>query len=174
MFNGKPTAGGGGSFAMAEKKYETYRGVIDPLLEEPAGAKLTAQASRKGDRIDIHVAVDGLENPDAGKKLRILLAEETIRYVGSNKIRFHHNVVRAFPGGVEGVALMSKSSKHQTSLDLTELRAGLTKYLDDFEAKGRSFANPARPLDFNNLRVIAFVQDDENREILQAVQVEVK
>jgi len=174
LFNGKPAGSGGGPLAFAQKKYDAYREVIDPLLEGPAGAKLNVQASRKGDRIDIHVEVAELAEPATHKKLRILVAEETIRYLGSNKIRFHHNVVRAFPGGVGGAALTNRASKHTASLDLAELRGQLTKYLDNYEAENRPFANPARPLDFNNLRVIAFVQDDETQEIVQAVQADLK
>lgn len=174
IINGKPTAGGGGPVGFAEKKYDAYREVIDSQLEERAFAKLSAQAQRKGDRIDIQVQVNDLVGPGSEKKLRILLAEETIRYAGSNKIRFHHNVVRAFPGGVAGKSLMAAASKHQASLDLTELRSTLTKYLDNYQANIRPFANPARPLDFANLRVIAFVQDDSTQDILQAIQVEVE
>jgi hypothetical protein len=174
VFNGKPAAGGGGGVANAEKKYDAYRQVIDPLLDEPACVKLAVQARRQGDRIDVHVEVAGLAIPGSHTKLRILLAEETVRYAGSNKIRFHHQVVRAFPGGVEGLPLTAADSKHSAAVDLAELRGQLTKYLDDFEAKGRSFANPARPLDFHNLRIIAFVQNDETHEVLQAAQVEVK
>lgn len=174
IFNGKPAARGGGSAAGAEKKYEAYREVIDPLLEEKAGAKLVAETSRDGDRININVKVSDLVEPDANKKLRIILAEETIRYAGSNRIRLHHNVVRAFPGGVDGVSLKEAASRHQASIHLGNLRTDLTKYLDNYEANFRAFANPARPMAFANLRVIAFVQDDNTREILQAVQVPVQ
>jgi len=176
-FNGKPKPGLGGPFKFAEKSYTAARGVIDPLLEEAAEVKLAVQTQRKGDQIDINVDVTGLKGASADTKLRILLFEETIRYVGSNTIRFHHNVVRAFPGGVEGQELKEANSKHKASINLTSLRGELTKYLDEFEAKltdkGKKFANPARPLDFNNLRVIAFVQNDGTREILQAFQAEV-
>ncbi|MSQ93241.1 MAG: hypothetical protein EXR98_01650 [Gemmataceae bacterium] len=174
IFNGKPRSGGGGGIANAEKKYGDYRGVIDPLLEEPSGAKISAQARRDGDRIEIFVKVADLAEPDPNKKLRILLAEETVRYVGSNKIRMHHNVVRAFPSGVAGMALTEAASRHKASINLAELRGSLTKYLDDYQANVRPFFNPARPLDLSQLRVIAFVQDDITREILQAAQVEVK
>src|SRR4029077_8475534 len=112
---GKPATGGGGGVAEAEMTYDLYRGLIDPPLEEPAGVKLTARAQRQGDRIDIHVEVADLADPNPKKKLRILLAEETIRYAGSNKIRFHHNVVRAFPGGVAGQALTEAASRHKAS-----------------------------------------------------------
>ncbi|MBI1830218.1 MAG: hypothetical protein HYR84_02060, partial [Planctomycetes bacterium] len=139
-----------------------------------AGVTLSAKAWRKGDKVEIQVDVAGLKNPNPDKKLRIVLAEETVRYAGSNKIRMHHNVVRAFPGGVAGRALTEENGKHTASVSLPEVRGGLNRYLDDFLASGRTFSNPARPLALEHLRVIAFAQDDATREILQAVQVEVK
>ena len=54
-----------------------------------------------------------------------------------------------------------------------ELRGDLTKYLDAFQLK-RPFLNPARPMEMSHLRVIAFVQDDASRDILQAAMVDVK
>ncbi len=177
IFNGKPAtkpAQSGGGFEAAEKKYQDYCDVINGLVEDNAAAKLTAEASRDGERIEVAVKVSGLADPGPDKKLRILLAEETVRYAGSNKIRMHHNVVRAFPGGVDGLPLKDAASRHKASIHLGNLRTDLTKYLDNFEATVRPFANPARPLAFSNLRVIAFVQDDNSREILQAVQIEIK
>jgi len=174
IFDGKPQGSGGGGVAQAENTYNAYREIINPLLEIDAGAKLTAQAVRKGERVNINVGVTGVNNPGKDKKLRILLAEETVRYAGSNKIRLHHNVVRAFPGGANGTALTEAASKHVASIDLGELRGSLDKYLTDFEATVRPFANPARPLEMTNLRVIAFVQDDMTQEILQALQVVVE
>jgi hypothetical protein len=171
LFDGKfADVKGGGPASAAEKKYQQYRSLIDPLLEEEAGAKITATAKRDGDKIDIHVKVSGLNEPGADKKLRILLAEETVRYPGSNGVRFHHNVVRAFPGGVEGKSLMEAATKHNASINVKNLRGNLEKYLND---SGKVFANPARPMVMEHLRVIAFVQDDANQEILQAVMVEV-
>ena len=82
-------------------------------------------AQRNGDKIDINVKVAGLNDPGTDKKLRILLAEETVRYVGSNKIRFHHNVVRAFPGGVAGKALTEAATKQNVSLSIGDLRGSL-------------------------------------------------
>jgi hypothetical protein len=157
----------------AESKYNAYRGVIDPLLEENAGANLTATATRNGDKIDITAEVKGLSKPGEDTRLRMVLVEETIRYTGGNGLRFHHQVVRDFPGGVKGKSLTEKDSKHTATVDLTELRKKLSTYLKDYEKNQRPFPNSDRPLDFNNLRVVLFVQDDSTHEVLQALQVEV-
>jgi hypothetical protein len=174
LFNGAVKAPGGGGAANAKSKYDAYREVIDSVIDEDAKVKLSAKAQRDGDKIDIHVKVTGLDDPGNDKKLRILLTEETVRYVGGNRIRLHHNVVRAAPGGIAGASLKDAASKHNVSIDLGALRGQLTKYLDNYETNFRPFANPARPLALQHLRVIAFVQDDATHEILQAVQVDVQ
>src|SRR5262249_31651434 len=135
LFNGKPAAGGGGGMPAAEAKYRQYRNVIDPLLETEAGATLAGSAARSGDRIGIKVEVTDLSRPSDATRLRLVLVEETIRYVGGNKLRFHHQVVRALPGGAEGFALTDRNSKHTASVDLTELRTALNRYLDEYGAR---------------------------------------
>ncbi len=127
--------------------------------------------AREGDKILIETDVRGMANPE--KKLRLVLVEEEIHFVGGNRLRFHHQVVRAFPGGVDGVAVTKKRFSATAEVDLSTLRKGLTDYLDTYAANERPFLRVDRPMDFHGLRVIAFVQDDKTREILQAVQTEV-
>lgn len=172
IFNGKVQAGGGGSMAGAESKFKEYKGIIDPQFEESAGAKLTGTAKRDADQIEIKVSVGDLEEAGPEKKLRLVLVEETVRYVGGNNLRFHHQVVRGMPGGPEGIALTEKQSNHTVKVDLKEIRQKLNKYLDAYGAD-HPFPSLDRPLDFKNLRVIAFVQDDKDQKILQGLQMEV-
>lgn len=113
-----------------------------------------------------------LAEPSDDIKLRFVLVEELVHYVGSNRIRYHHQIVRAMPGGAAGVALEEKTSQHAVSIDLSELRQKLNKYLDE-TAKERPFSNPDRPLELKNLYVVALVQYDESGEILRAAQAEV-
>jgi thiol-disulfide isomerase/thioredoxin len=173
FFDGKPKAGGGGPLGAAKDKYLDYRGAIEDQLEKPAKAKLKASATRKGDKIDIQAEVSDLEKPGPKVRLRLALVEEQVRYPGPNQIRLHHRVVRALPGGAEGLALKDKAGKQTASVDLSELRKKLDKYLDDV-GKRRPFPDGKRPLDFRNLSVVAFVQDDDSKEILQATQVEIQ
>ena len=163
---------GGGPPARSEYLYQRYRQLIEPLLEDAPKAKIKLSAIRTGNKIDIQAQVSDLAEPGEDIKLRFVLVEETVHFVGSNKIRFHHHIVRALPGGVQGVALKEKSSQHAASVDLDELRRKLNKYLDNY-AKERPFSNPDRPLELKNLHVVALVQDDDSGEILQAAQVPV-
>jgi len=172
IFNGKPKAVGGGGMPQSRGKYDEYRKIIDPLLDTIEEVQLNATASRKGNKIEIQAEVNGLKDADGNKKLRFLLVEEAIRYMGGNNLRVHHQVVRTFPGGVNGFALKEKDSKKTASVDLDELRKKLTDYLDEY-AQAREFPNRNCPIDLKHLKVIALVQDDKTSEILQAVEIEV-
>jgi hypothetical protein len=174
VFNGKVTGGGGGGMTAAERKFGEYTGVINPLLEKTTETKLAGKAKRTGDKLDI--TVEAVNGDGDDMKLRLLVVEETVKYAGSNGIRFHHQVVRAMPGGAGGVAVKDKSFKHSASVDLGDVRKSLTKYLDDYTADNpnRPFARPDRPMDMKDVRVIAMVQNDKTGEILQAVQIEVE
>jgi hypothetical protein len=99
-----------------------------------------------------------------------------VRYSGGNGLRVHHHVVRAFPGGVKGLAVKNKTAKQAVSVDLDQLRKDLSTYLAEYEKKDaeNKFPNPQRPLELKNLRVVAFLQNDATNEVLQAVEVEVQ
>ena len=174
LFNGKPQAGGGGGMTAAENKFKQYTGIIDPLLEQDSTIRIQGEAKRSGDKLEMHVALSGIEPDHDQVKLRLLLVEESIRYVGSNNLRFHHHVVRAMPGGAGGMVIKDKTFKHAATLDLSDLRANLGKYLDEYAANTRPFPNEARPLDFHHLKVIAIVQHDGTKEILQAAYLPIQ
>jgi hypothetical protein len=107
-------------------------------------------------------------------KLRLVLVEDHVRFPGGNGLRFHHQVVRAMPGGAAGVSITKETLAAKHEVDLGDLRKHLNTYLDEYAANMRPFPRLARPLDLGHLRLIAFVQDDETHEILQAIQVDVK
>jgi hypothetical protein len=173
LFNGKLAAAGGGGMPQSETKFGQYREVIDPILEKGSDVKLAGEAKRAGDTVSVTVEVAGLNEPGEKVKLRLVLVEETVKYVGSNGLRFHHQVVRDLIGGADGVPVAKLTAgKHTASVHLAKLKDKLAEYLDDF-AVARPFPNPNRPLDLKGLRVIALVQDDESKEILQAAQFEV-
>jgi hypothetical protein len=176
LFNGKPQAGGGGGMANAERKAEEYRDIIDSLLEAKTSLKLAGNATRTGDKVQIEVELNGAEPDESAEdlRLRLVLVEDIVKYVGGNKLRFHHHVVRAMPGGAEGVAVKEKSMKHSASVDVGSLRTDLSKYLVEFEESGRPFPSAARPLEMGHLKAIALVQNDKTGEILQALQMEVE
>ena len=174
IIGGKPGPAGGGSAAAAEKKYTALREQIEEGLEKAPEVKLSLAIARgEKDGFTAKAAVSDLAKPGEKMMLRFALVEETIRYAGGNGVRYHHLVVRSMPGGIKGFPLTKKSMEQSVSFDPEELRKTLTKYLDDFAKNESPFPRPDRPLALKNLKLIAFVQNDESREVLHAVQVNV-
>ena len=184
FFNGKKDGGSGGymkktgPMARSEEKYKEYRKVIEPALgtEKLADIKLTATRTSDEVKITASAKVEG-SSKDARPKLRLVLVEESIRYPGGNKLRFHENVVRAFPGGVEGKPLEKGEGSIETTVKLSDLRKAQEAYVANYPtspgARG-PFAHTLPPMDLDDLAVVALVQDDADHSIWHAVQVEVK
>lgn len=173
FINGKVAADSGGGAASAEKFYKQFRTTIDELLEKPAGVKL-ALAVTKGEKgaFNAKATVTDLEMPGEKIMLRFVLAEDRIRFAGSNGLRYHHMVVRAMPGGAKGFALTKKSQDQTVTIDPEAIRTALTKYLADFAENKAPFPHADRPLALRNLKLVALVQNDETKVILSAVQVD--
>jgi len=169
IFNGQKVAQGGGGMDGAEAKYQEYRGVIDGLIEDFAQASIKLEAQQSGDTIAVNALAQS-KMEGANLRLRIVLTEESIRYVGSNRLRFHHHVVRAMPGGAEGAAFEKGASSVQVKLSLEEVRKTLNAYLDSF-AEEQAFPRPRPPIQLQGLSVVAFVQDDDTKQVLQVVTV---
>jgi hypothetical protein len=173
LFNGRPEAAGGGGRENGQEKYDEYLAAVRPLLGGPAPATLKATAQRQG--VKVQVRVEGSAGKEAGDRLRLRLAlvEGQVDYTGSNGLPAHGRVVRTFLGGAEGERLAAGTPFEKTfTADLDQLRKDLRDYLDK-AAEETPFPNKDRPLEFKDLRVVAFVQNDATREVLQAVEVEV-
>ncbi|MBL8794740.1 MAG: hypothetical protein JNM56_12605 [Planctomycetia bacterium] len=172
FFNGKAQDFGGGGYDDAQERYQEYTEALNPLLEKNARVKLKASAVRKGSKIDITAEASDVDEPGDKVRLRLALVEKEVNYKGGNRLAHHHHVVRALPGGAAGLPLKDKTGKQTATVDLDDLRKSLTKYLDN-AAKDLDFPNKERPMELKNLSVVAFVQNDATKEVLQAVQVEV-
>ena len=126
----------------------------------------------KGSKLSINAEASDLDDPGDKMRLRLALVEDEVNYKGGNGLGHHHFVVRALPGGAEGLALKDKSGKQTVTVDLDDVRKKLTGYLDE-AAKDLEFPSKDRPMELKKLKVIALVQNDITKEILQAVQADV-
>lgn len=162
----------GGPPVAAEKKYKAIRAQIENDLEKPAGVKLVLAVSKTAKGFDVKASVTELDKPGEKVRLRFALAEERVRFAGGNGVGYHHMVVRSMPGGPKGFALTKKAEEQTVSVNPDELREVLAKYLDRVPKDEGPFPRTERPLALNNLKVVAFVQDDATRQILHAVQVD--
>jgi hypothetical protein len=169
--NGRRTVGGGGSRYEASDKYSDLAGLVAGTVEEAAKATVKVTAARKGNQVEIKADVSDLEQTGETVRLRLALVEAEVAYTGRNGISGYQNVVRSFPGGADGTPLKAKTATKTVMVDLDALRRELTAYLDKSAAEN-PFPSKARPLDLKKLSVVAFVQNDETGEVLQAAQVE--
>ena len=111
---------------------------------------------------------DDDKQPEPQLRLRLALVQDVVRYAGGNKLRFHHHVVRGMPGGPQGKELVDGRCAAQFSVDLDETRAELDQYLKEFAAEA-AFPEPLPPFELTGLSVVALVQDDANKRVLDAV-----
>jgi hypothetical protein len=171
--DGKPTQPLGGLQQHAKDRFGALKSQINEDLEKDAGAKIKLAVERKGDQIAIQAEVADLKKTGEKVRLRLVLVEDVVAYAGTNGQRLHHHVVRAFPGGVEGFALTDKKAEKKTAtVALAEISKKLNEYLEA-AGKKRPFLDEDRPLGLKHLKIVAFVQDDENKEVLQAAQADV-
>jgi hypothetical protein len=160
---GPPT---GGDRSGSQAVYRELLDKLDAARETKTNTLLRLQAERDADKLRIHAEVSGLKEPRDSLRLRMALVEELVRYPGGNGRRFHHHLVRGFPGGVSGFPLKENTVKKSLTVSLAEVRKGLQDYL-----VSRHFDEDKTPLDLASLGVVAFVQNDKTKEIFQAKSV---
>jgi hypothetical protein len=128
--------------------------------------QLKVSALRRGDKIDIQAEAAELPKSES-LRLRLALVEEKVRYPGPNGQRLHFHVVRALPGGLEGIPLRTKTARQNMTISLQGLSKSLQDYVGEFD-KVQKFLDDERPLELKRLKIVALVQDDKTKEILQA------
>jgi len=165
--NGKVTEPLGGFKQHGEDRYGKLRKIIDDAVNADDQATLKLNAARRGDKIEAEANIADLKKTGEKVRLRFVLVEDVAHYAGSNGQRLHHHVVRALPGGLEGVQLKEAKGTHKVAVALGDLKKDLNDYLGK-----HNFTEEDRPMELKNLKLIALIQDDENKEILQAAQVD--
>ncbi|MHC4877986.1 MAG: hypothetical protein ACYTGL_16130 [Planctomycetota bacterium] len=170
--DGIDVRGVAGSFSSSEARYNDIRDMLVSRysLESEAVIKLTA--NRQDDAVTISASVEGADLTNERLRLRIALAENDVAFQGFNGIRSHSMVVRKLVGGDRGIAVVDGQLKHQETVTLSELRDSLHDYLTSYE-QNTSVEFASMPMELTNLSVVAFIQDDETREVLQTTVVPV-
>ena len=106
-------------------------------------------------------------------RLRLALAENDIHFGAPNGIRIHDGIVRAMPGGADGVKPSGGQLAYSGTIDLYALRRQLGQEIADFEKK-HNVEFHDRPLDLTKLTLVAFVQNNNSKEVLQSAALEVE
>jgi len=182
---------GGGAATGAEKLFkDTLQSVVDKRLDVKPAADITLKAAMIGDKVEVgaKVAKAGKAakagKPDQKLRLQVALVEEMVHYTGENGVRFHPMVVRSLASTEKNTlgfpVAPGKGAKVAYTFDITKAVADARAHLDEMEGGSSQrfgkFQFIERENDINpaNLRVVAFVQDEKTKEILQAASIDLK
>jgi tetratricopeptide (TPR) repeat protein len=168
-------SGGGGSRDMTQSFYDRVNPDVEKELETASEAELKLDASMEGSTVKAKASVKNVKSDSANLKLHIVLAEEKLRYTGENGIRFHPMVVRSVAGPeYGGFAVTAKDSQSfDWTFDVNAISAEAKKHLDEYEKAGHrgesfTFSEKKDKIDPENLTVVAFVQDEKTKAVLQS------
>jgi tetratricopeptide (TPR) repeat protein len=164
-------------------------------LEIPAEAKIKLRAKRNGQKVSVSAEAGEFKNVSDDVTLHIALVENETAYSGENGLRFHPMVVRALAGDDEkrifGFKIdPAKSNKFEYVFDVDKIVAQNLAYYDVHSAErmkeflGRmggkmpegismtfDFSYKRNQIDPNHLSVIAFLQNNKTKKILQSSQI---
>jgi tetratricopeptide (TPR) repeat protein len=179
MIDGEMDTEGG---AMREKSrviYERIAPVIEKRLESAAEAQIKPEARLEGAAVKVKVTVDKITNGSKNLKLQIALAENELRYSGENLVRIHPMVVRKLAVSGGGFAIVSsRPLTVEHTFDLLKISAEIKAYLDDYEVNGDysplTFKEKKYKINAHNLSVVAFVQDEKSKRVLQSASCPVE
>ncbi len=177
FIDGARTGRGGGSANRAQRNFNVYKEAIESQLPTAIPAlSLSLTLTREGTVVTMSGAVeltDDTDTPVVEPRLHLMLAETVVHYTGGNGIHFHHFVVRKIVSPPEGLALDAAKSRTEfaESVELTEVSASLSDYLDEYEQERDRLTWIEKPyeVDRDQVVAVAFVQDDATKEVLQAV-----
>lgn len=170
--NGKLFPGAGGFMPQVPEIFRRLKKVVEPYLAEKTNLKLDLSAQAENGRIAISAKASGVKTFPEDVHLRLVLAEDKIPFLAGNGIRFHEMIVRVMPGGPDGIEPEKGQLSYEGEVDLGKLRTQLTQSLSKIEnAMAKQF--DSKPLDFNALHLVAFLQNDDTGEVLQAAAIPV-
>jgi len=182
----------------AEKKattvYSAVTSVINRELETPSQARLKLDAVRAGKGVKATVTVDGLKEAAPDATLYFALVEEEVHYSGENGLRFHPMVVRSLAQATGArdygfKVAPGQANKFEHVFDLDGIATENLRYYDEWpvernkEVNARiggdagfdvgKFKEQKHLINPNHLSVVAFLQDNQTKAILQAVYLKV-
>ncbi len=162
----------GGHLFNAEAVYQRLCEAVELMLVEKSNIRFKLSAHAESGTFKISAVVSGLSKPSDQHRLRLIFAEDHVSFVARNGIRLHEMVVRRMISGPDGIVLGNERMSYTKSIALADLKQRLLDYLDKFE-EGQGIRFSAKPLELKHLHLVAFVQNDATKEIVQTAVVPV-
>jgi len=173
FLDGTPVGGIVGTVSDAPARYNDLRNMLAEQYSKDTGISIALSATRTDDTIEISANVDGADLSNDQLRLRIVLAENDVPFRSLTGIRTHPMVARKMIGGDRGISPADGKLSWQGTVNMTEVRDALHAYLTNYEQNfGLEFTS--MPLDLESLSLIAFLQDDATRKVLETQVVPVQ
>lgn len=178
IIDGTNSIPGGGQSIAAKATFAAYADAIDQRLNEPAQASVRISARIRRNKVSFSVSAQ-VPKHRKSLRMRVVLAEDAVRYQGANGIDEHRFVVRKMIRGAAGTAFTQAGrAAVKDAFAVSVIEDQLEKYLTTYEQKsgrpGRAFKEKKSELDPTQLYIVAFIQDDASRSILQSAIARVK
>jgi tetratricopeptide (TPR) repeat protein len=174
IFNGTEKIIGGGPRDFASNRFAVYKDIIANDFSKKNPVSLSGKAEFKDSIVNVNLTVKG--DADTAALLYITLAEKSIKYTGSNTIDHHIYVARH--------TILSKMKDGAASdyFDVAAIQKNIRDYLDHadkFPGWRPGFGAVRwhdRPdtINLKNLCVVAWLQDRNTKQVLNAYYMDVE
>jgi tetratricopeptide (TPR) repeat protein len=168
---------GGGDRAQTRAAYDRILPQLDKALEAAPDAELRLDATLTGGVVKVKAFPSNMNAEGGAVKLQIALVEEMMTYSGENGVRFHPMVVRSLAGAASDGITVGRAAPAQIEweFDLAKIGADIKTYLDDYEKNGARatgpFSRKPSTIGAAKLAIVAFLQDQQSKKVLQAAYV---
>ncbi len=183
IIEGKEKITGGGPKFLAANRFHVYKFAAEKYLDEKPSIQISGWVKNKLEKVEVNLKIKSKKKSDKNASLHVALVEKSLNYPGGNGITKNIFVVRHLFNGAEGMPLklVNGSEIVSDTLDLTKIENGLTKYLDNptsYPSWRRSvtftgWKEKTDKLNKNNLAVVAWVQNNSTKKVLQSYYIDV-
>ena len=174
----------------ARRAYAALNSKIRANLKTAPEARIKLTVKRDGSKVKTGITTDSLKDLERDVTLHVALIENEVIYSGENGLRFHPMVVRSLArsSGESGYGfkvVAGKANKFEYVFDLEGISAENLRYYDEWPAERNkevnarvggdagfdvgTFKEQRHLIKADNLSVVAFLQDNKTKAILQAV-----
>lgn len=178
IFGGNTVITSGGGKLAAKSKFFLYSDIIEQQIKTSSSVAISLSTSLKKNILTIKADVLSA-SVNKNLKFRIAVVEDEVFYKGANGIERHKFVVRKMVKSADGFSFPQNGKLRVKELvNIKTLIAELGKYYEftnkRFAELGSGLKTKKDQIDLKRLAVVAFVQDDVTREILQSTVVKVE
>jgi tetratricopeptide (TPR) repeat protein len=167
---------GGGEKDFTKNKFDEYKYTVEKFLTRNSNVKLSGSVKQTNDSISVELQIKKESVIPDSAYLHLALVEKSIQYPASSGVSKHIFVVRSLFNAPNGtpVNLDKGNEAVSAAFNINEFEEKLSKYLDD-PTKDSTWVAVVRvpwkqrldKLDRANLAVVAWIQDNKTKEVLQ-------